>query len=142
MKHDFKTLLLNIAAGILTYYVTKFLDSNNQYLFSYLVIGLYVLFILAAIYSHFQNIPKPQRDTFENHGKNKIKKRVQNNKPEVFHKILQSVVKLASQHAESSPKIIGGLINETPQIVLAYLREMEAESIVVFANGGKTPDIN
>jgi hypothetical protein len=105
------------------------------------LLGLSAFIVFFLIWRK-KDIRDNTEDQLKNHGKNKINNGAHNNKPEIFHKILQSVVKLASQHAESSPKIIGGLINETPQIVLAYLREMEAESIVVFANGGKSPDIN
>ena len=142
MKHDFKALLLNIAAGILTYYVAKFLDSNNQYFFSYFIIALYILFIISAIYFHFRNSSNQQMETSENHELNKINNGMNNNKPEIFQKIFQTVVKLASQHDDPSPKKIGELIGENSQIVLAYLNEMESQSLVVFVNGGKPPDIN
>jgi hypothetical protein len=142
MKHDFKALSLNIAAGLLTYYVTKFLDSNNQYVFSYLIVTLYIVFIILAVYFHFQNSLDLQRSTSENHELNKKNTGMNSDKPEIFLKIFQTVVKLASQHTDPSPKKIGELIGENPQIVLAYLKEMESQSLVVFVSGGKPADIN
>ncbi len=142
MKNDIKSLFLNIIAGILAYYVTKYLDKNDLPLLSYLVFALYLAFILLASYFHFQNSLKPNRDTLKKDTEKSPDQNKENHKPEIFHKILQCVVKLASQHAQPSPKKIGEIIGESPQIVLAYLKEMETDSLVVFVNGGKPADIN
>lgn len=142
MKNDIKSLILNIIAGILAYYVTKYLDKNDLPLLSYFVFALYLSFILLASYFHFQNSLKPNSDILKNDVKKTLEQNKENHKPEIFHKILQCVVKLASQHAQPSPKIIGEIIGESPQIVLAYLKEMETDSLVVFVNGGRPADIN
>ena len=142
MKGEIKTFFLNVVAGVLAYYVTKFLDANNLPLLSYLVFGLYIVFLFAASYFHFQNRPKPVGEIVENSREKQPEKNIENNKPEIFHKILQTVAKLASQHVESSPKKIGEIIGENPQIVLAYLNEMVYDFLVAYVNNGNPADIN
>jgi hypothetical protein len=142
MKNDLKSFLINVVAGLLTYYVTKYLDNNKFQSLSYVVFASYILFIFCAAYFHIKNSAKISRNILEQSAKKKSDQDKNNCKPEIFHKILKCVVKLASQHADPSPKKIGELIGENPQIVLAYLKEMEGESLVVYVSGGKPPDIN
>lgn len=142
MNNGLVTFFLNILAGVLAYYVTKFLDSNSQNLLRYTVFLLFIIFIIFGSYFNFKNSLHPSIKVPDQDGEKVIQEDKQNNKPEIFHKILRTVVKLAAQHVDATPKKIGELINESPEIVLAYLKEMEGEFIVVYTSGGKPPDIN
>jgi len=142
MKNDIKSLFLNTIAGIFAYYVTKYLDTNNLPILSYLVFALYLVFIFSAFYFHFQHRPKPQGNFPKENEEDKPEKNKKDSKPKIFHDILQTVVKLASQHANSSATTIGKIINENPDIVLSYLKQMETDSLVVYENKGKSPDVN
>jgi hypothetical protein len=142
MKNDIKSLSLNIIAGFLTYYVTKYLDTNNLPTLSYLVFALYLLFIFSAFYFHFQQRPKPQGNLLKQNTEEEPKQNKQDSKPKLFHDILQTVVKLASQHVNSSATAIGKIINENPDIVLSYLKQMEIDSLVVYESKGNPPDLN
>lgn len=142
MKDDIKALIINIIAGVLSFYVTKYLDSNNLPILSYFVFAMYILFISLASYFH---IKKPASKTIsiaEDNFKKCPEENKENNKPEIFHRILELTVKLSSQRIDATPKIIGKEINESPEIVLAYLKQMGSESLVSYTSGGKPPDIN
>jgi hypothetical protein len=142
MKNDLKSFLINVVAGFLTYYVTKYLDNNEFQYLSYVVFASYILFIFCAAYFHIKNSAKPTRKILEQSTEKETDQNEKNYKPDIFHNILKLVVKLASQHADPSPKKIGELIGESPQIVLAYLKEMGDEALVVYSSGGKPPDID
>jgi hypothetical protein len=140
MKSDVKTLFLNIIAGIISYYVVKFLDTNNLPLLSYSVFFLYLVFIFSASYFHFKQSKKPivAKDDCQH----KPDKDIADGEKDIVHNILKTVVKLSSQHIDATPQVIGNAINEDPKIVLAYLQKMSDDLLVVYANEGKPPDIN
>ena len=140
MKRDLKTLFLNIIAGIISYYVVKFLDTNNLPVLSYSVFVLYLVFIFSASYFHFKQSKKPI--VAKDNCQNKPDKDVTDDKEDIVHNILKTVVKLTSQHVDATPNVVAEKINEDPQIVLAYLQKMVDEHLVVFTNEGKPPTID
>ena len=139
MNHDIKTLLLNIIAGIISYYVVKFLDTNNLPILSYSVFVLYLLFIISSSYFHFQQSKKII--PLENKSKNDSGNNETNDKKDIIHEILKNVVMLSSQHIDATPKVIAEYVKEDPEIILSYLKKMADDFLVVYANNGKPPNI-
>ena len=142
MNRDIKTLLLNIIAGLVTFYVAKYFDENNLPILKYSVIILYVIFLIAVIFFHIRNTTKPITSSVTGDKTSQPNKNTKNDSSQLANEILINVVQLASQHAIASPKIIAPYVKESPELVLAYLKDMEKKQLVVYNSEGKEPTTN
>lgn len=145
MDKDSKNFIQNSLSGLLVGVVVIYLDRNGLTAPSYVVFGLYLLFIIAVCIKEFMS-RKKQADPVEhppqkqpsNAEPNKIKQ----TQEEIMHKqIILYVLKLRGFNETASPKKIAALIEQDVGIIFAHMMKLHNDQYMTFQTGGASPTI-